>query len=191
MKWQIVGERFMPSFLQFIRWNLPVSGTELIVLQEMNRFVPNRKQVHSFPLCPMIPRTQSQHKPISAIGSVAYPGLSQRITLVTQNRSILVSADDIVWLEGSGNYTFIHTRDKRRYLMAKTLKMFQQELTGVAFSRIHKSHVVNLSHVRTINFGDNACIELTGGQTLAIARRRLTPTLNQYLHHRQLTGNVN
>lgn len=75
--------------------------------------------------------------------------------------------------------------------MAKTLKMFQREITGTSFSRIHKSHVVNLAHVRHINFGSDACIELTGGQTLAIARRRLTPTLNQYLHHQQLAINVN
>lgn len=139
----------------------------------------------------MTPITHAQSSTIAATGSAPYAVLPRRITLVTQNRSIRVSIDEIVWLEGSGNYTFIHTRDKRRYLMAKTLKMFQKELTGTAFARIHKSHAVNLTHVRTIDFGANACVELAGGQTLDIARRRLKPTLNEYLQHLQLATHLN
>ena len=94
-------------------------------------------------------------------------------------------------MEGAGNYTYIHTRDKRRYLMAKTLKMFQKELVGTPFTRIHKSYVVNLTHVRHIDFGVNACVELAGGRTLDIARRRLKPTLNEYLQHLQLATHLN
>ncbi|GAB4018749.1 LytR/AlgR family response regulator transcription factor [Spirosoma koreense] len=135
--------------------------------------------------------TQPQSTAVVAASAAKLPRLKQRITLVCHNRSILVATEDIIWLEGSGNYTYIHTRDKRRYLMAKTLKMFEAELTGSSFARIHKSHVVNLAHVRTINFGDDASIELQGGRTLAIARRRVTSTLNQYLHHQQLTTNLN
>lgn len=132
-----------------------------------------------------------QPNTITATGPATYSVLPRRITLVTQNRSIRVSIDEIVWLEGSGNYTYIHTRDKRRYLMAKTLKMFQKELTGTAFARIHKSYVVNLIHVRNIDFGANACVELAGGRTLDIARRRLKPTLNEYLQHLQLATHLN
>ena len=139
----------------------------------------------------MTPFTQSKPNSSSATNSALYPRPTQRIALVSYNRSVLVSVEEIVWLEGAGNYTFVHTRDKRRYLMAKTLKTFEQELTGASFSRIHKSHVVNLSHVRNISFSGNACLELTGGQTLAIARRRMTPTLNEYLNHQQLANKVN
>ena len=139
----------------------------------------------------MTPLTHSQRTAFNATAPNTLSAQPQRITLVTQNRSIRVSVDEIVWLEGAGNYTFIHTRDKRRYLMAKTLKTFEQELNGAPFSRIHKSHVVNLSHVKTINFGDSPCIELSGDKTLAIARRRVTFILNQYLLHQQITTNLN
>lgn len=127
--------------------------------------------------------------PVNATDSAFYSPLTQRITLFCHSRSILIANEDIVWLEGSGNYTFIHTRDKRRYLMAKTLKSFEIELSNAPFARIHKSHVVNLAYVKRIAFGINACIELTGGKTLTIARRRLTPTRNQYNQHQQIMAN--
>ncbi|UFH52089.1 LytTR family DNA-binding domain-containing protein [Spirosoma sp. KNUC1025] len=139
----------------------------------------------------MNPLTHSQHNAFSAPVPATYANRPRRISLVTQNRSILVSIEDIVWLEGSGNYTYIHTRDKRRYLMARTLKSFERELVGATFYRIHKSHVVNLAHVRNIEFGDNATVEMACGHTLIIARRRMTSTLNQYLNHLQLTTNLN
>ncbi|MBD2754492.1 LytR/AlgR family response regulator transcription factor [Spirosoma validum] len=139
----------------------------------------------------MTPLTHSQRTAFSATTPNVLPAQPQRITLVTQNRSIRVSVEEIVWLEGAGNYTFIHTRDKRRYLMAKTLKTFEQELLGSPLARIHKSHVVNLAHVRNIDFGDAACVEMTGGKTLTIARRRISPTLNQYLQHQQIMTNLN
>ena len=139
----------------------------------------------------MIPLAQIPSGSVSPANSVTYPRLSQRISLVSHNRSVLVAVEDIVWLEGSGNYTFIHTRDKRRYLMAKTLKMFQRELSGATFLRIHKSHVVNVGHIRHADFGDNACVEMTGGQTLSIARRRVTATLNQFVNHLQIASALN
>ncbi|WP_420147941.1 LytR/AlgR family response regulator transcription factor [Spirosoma sp.] len=139
----------------------------------------------------MTPLTHSQRTAFNASGTSAHLAQPKRITLVTQNRSIRVSVEEIVWLEGAGNYTFIHTRDRRRYLMAKTLKMFEQELDGAPLARIHKSHVVNLAHVRNIDFGDNACVEMTGGKMLTIARRRVSPTLNQYLQHQQITSDLN
>lgn len=139
----------------------------------------------------MTPTTLAQSNALATTGSATFAASPRRITLVTQNRSIRVSIDEIVWLEGSGNYTYIHTRDKRRYLMAKTLKMFQKELTGTAFARIHKSHVVNLAHVRTIDLGANASVRLSGGRTLNIARRRLKPTLNEYLQHLRAASPMN
>lgn len=139
----------------------------------------------------MTPLTHSQHTAFNATTPSVLTAQPKRITLVTQNRSIRVSVEEIVWLEGAGNYTFIHTRDKRRYLMAKTLKMFEQELSGAPLARIHKSHVVNLMHVRSIDFGECASVEMKGGKTLTIARRRVNPTLNQYLQHQQTTTDLN
>ncbi|CAN5480704.1 hypothetical protein BH09BAC4_BH09BAC4_12390 [soil metagenome] len=127
--------------------------------------------------------------PVHTTDSAVYSPATHRITLFSQNRSIVIASEDIVWLEGSGNYTFIHTRDKRRYLMAKTLKSFEMELSNAPFTRIHKSHVVNLAYVKRIAFGMNAFIELAGGKTLTIARRRLTPTRTQYNQHQKVMAN--
>lgn len=90
-----------------------------------------------------------------------------------------VLATDIVWLEGASNYTFIHTRDKRRYLVAKNLKRLEAELVGAPFCRVHKSTLINLTYLLDVHFGDEPHLCLKNGQTISISRRRVTATRRQ------------
>lgn len=133
----------------------------------------------------MILQTQSPFPAAKSLYQIPSQHQPQFVNLVYSNRIIRVSTDDIIWLEGSGNYTFIYTKDKRRYLMARTLKTFQEELGDIMFLRIHKSYVVNVTHIRHMDLGDNAFVEMIGGKTLAIARRRINDTLQHYTKHWQ------
>lgn len=98
---------------------------------------------------------------------------SQRIALPYFNRTILISADDILCLEGEGNYTFLHTRDRKRYLVSKTLKEFEKTLDGSIFLRIHKSYIVNLAYVQRGVFSTQRQVRLADGREVAISRRRM------------------
>jgi len=109
---------------------------------------------------------------------------AQRIALPYQNRNIMLSADDVVSLQGEGNYTFIFTRDKKRYLVSKTLKSFEQTLDGSMFLRIHKSTIVNLAYVQFSAFATERVIRLANGQEVTISRRRakeIHQRLNQFV----------
>src|SRR5215217_6017966 len=66
---------------------------------------------------------------------------------VHMNGKILwVSAREITHLEGEGNYTYIHTRQGKKHLVSKTLKVVV-EILNVDFIRIHKSYIVNPMYV--------------------------------------------
>lgn len=110
---------------------------------------------------------------------IATPVNVSKLALSYRNQIVQVPTTDIVWLEGASNYTFIHTRDKRRYLVAKNLKRLEADLIGAPFCRAHKSTLVNLSYLLDVNFGEEPHLRLNSGQTISISRRRIASTRRQ------------
>jgi two-component system, LytTR family, response regulator len=111
-----------------------------------------------------------------------YQRNAQRIALPYLNRNIMISVDDVISLQGEGNYTFIVTRDKKRYLVSKTLKAFEQMLDPSMFLRIHKSTIINLAYVQFSVFANEHILRMTDGQEVTISRRR-TKEISQRLNH--------
>ncbi len=114
----------------------------------------------------------------------SYQRNTQRISLPYLNRTVLVSVDDIVSLEGEGNYTFVCTRDRKKYLVAKTLKGFEGMMNAEQFIRIHKSHMVNLAYVQAATFNKERSLRMADGRHIMISRRRqkeIMHHLNTYL----------
>ncbi|PRY27347.1 two-component system LytT family response regulator [Spirosoma oryzae] len=113
----------------------------------------------------------------------------QRIALPYLNRTIFISVDDITLLEGEGNYTYLCTRDRKRYIVSKTLKEFEKMLDRSLFLRIHKSHMVNLAYVQQGPSNNDRQIRLTDGREVAISRRRMKEIATQLMQYRQKLAN--
>ena len=57
---------------------------------------------------------------------------------------------DILYLESDNNYVIVHTADKQ-YLVRTSLQQYLVHFDGHKFFRIHRSYVINLDHIQTIN----------------------------------------
>jgi hypothetical protein len=88
------------------------------------------------------------------------------------NREFLVATEDIEWLEAEGNYVRlrVHQHD---YLLRSTLAGIEQRLDPERFQRVHRSYIVNLDRVRSIEPLDNgdARVHLHDGACLPCSRR--------------------
>jgi two-component system LytT family response regulator len=65
----------------------------------------------------------------------------------------------------------VYLKDGRKFLIAKTLKEYNQQLDSELFARIHKSYLVNLEAIEHCNFAEYE-IQMTNGLCLPIARRK-------------------
>jgi len=63
---------------------------------------------------------------------------------------IKIKLHDILWLKGDGNYTTLVTREKV-YSLRNILKEFEEVLPKDQFFRIHKSYMVRLDEILSIN----------------------------------------
>lgn len=96
----------------------------------------------------------------------------QKLLIPFYDRKRTVSVDEIVRLEGSGNYTNFFLKDGTKMLVSRTLKEYESLLDGQAFVRVHKSCIVNLGFVRKFFVKKEGELELTDGQQVKISRRR-------------------
>lgn len=67
----------------------------------------------------------------------------------SDNEKEFVSVRDIRWIDAAGDYMCIHT-DQQNYIVRITMKKLESELDGALFKRIHKSTLVNINCVKSI-----------------------------------------
>ena len=109
---------------------------------------------------------------------------SARIALSTADGIHLHYVKNIVRCASDGNYATVHFEDKSKLLVAKTLKDLELLLSPYAFERIHKSHLVNLDHLRRYHNRFSGEVEMSDGAILPVAQRKKTQLL-------ELLGKVN
>lgn len=115
-----------------------------------------------------VPSVNAQVLPISEAGEIQQ---LQAITVYKFGKPFRVKANDITYLEGVGNYTFVYTRNEK-HLVSKCLKEVQDELSS-DFLRIHKSYSINARHIAS-RWPDY--VHLSCGKVVPIARRRIRET---------------
>jgi two-component system, LytTR family, response regulator len=127
----------------------------------------------------------SQPLPVMPHFPATYQRGIQRIALPYLNRTVMLSVDDITCLQGEGNYTFLFTRDRKKYLISKTLKEFERTLDGDVFLRVHKSYIVNLAYARRTVFGNDRTIRMADGREVTVSRRRTKDIFERLSNYHQ------
>lgn len=95
--------------------------------------------------------------------------VSKKIALPTMEGLNFEKTRDILFLEASGNYTMIHFADGRQVLVCKTLREIEGMMPNHHFVRIHRSHTIQLRHLKKYIRGKGGYVVLANGATLAVS----------------------
>ncbi|TRZ51023.1 DNA-binding response regulator [bacterium] len=95
-----------------------------------------------------------------------------KIAIPTANGYEMFAVREILYCEGDGNYSRIVTTSERTVVVSKTLQWLEETLPMDFFFRIHKSHIVNLGHVKTYDKAAGNILILDNGKELEVAHRR-------------------
>ena len=95
----------------------------------------------------------------------------KRIVIKNKSEIILISVEQIVYIEAEDDYVMIHLNDKK-YLKQKTMYYFENNLDPIHFLRIHRSFIVRLDQIAKIEgYEKSANIAiLKNGKTIPISR---------------------
>ena len=121
------------------------------------------------------------HAPAKAEG-----GYASRLAVRARDRYVVLSADQVSWLEATGNYVKVHASG-RSYLMRTTMIDLEAQLNPGVFSRVHRTAIVNLNHVREIvtsQHGDHSIV-LEDGTSVRLSRTYRARVFSQLYRGRQ------
>ena len=96
------------------------------------------------------------------------PSVEGKITLPQQDGFQVLNVNDILYCKADDNYTEIHL-EKKKILVSKTLKYFEEALSQYPFARIHKSYLVNVNEVVKYRKGKGGSVVVSNGKELLVS----------------------
>jgi two-component system LytT family response regulator len=96
----------------------------------------------------------------------------KRIALSTAEGIHLFEVSDIIRCESEDNYTKFYIRNNKPVLISKTLKEYEDLLTEHGFERIHQSHLINLSYLKSYIKKDGGYVIMSDNSHLPISQRK-------------------
>lgn len=96
---------------------------------------------------------------------------SEKIAVLVDERIILLTNADIVFLESSEGKCTIETMDQR-YKVSEALVVLEKKLTNTKFLRVHRSFIVNIDHIAEIEpwFNSTYNLIMENGSKVPVSR---------------------
>lgn len=140
-------------------------------------------------LCAAVERVLWRHKerrsgdrtPAATFSSVPPVQVLQRLALPNAEGLSIVEVADIVRCQAHSNYTEFHLVDGRKMMISRSMGEYEQFLTASGFFRVHKSHIINMCHVRNYVRGKGGYVVMTDGSHVDVSVRRKEAFLNLLL----------
>jgi two-component system LytT family response regulator len=99
--------------------------------------------------------------------------LTRRILVRERDRTRVIEADAIDWIEAADYYAMIHAGGET-HLLRETMAELEQRLDPARFFRVHRSAIINLDRVREIHplFRGDRELVLADGTRVRLSRAR-------------------
>ncbi|MFN7706013.1 MAG: LytR/AlgR family response regulator transcription factor [Chryseotalea sp.] len=102
-----------------------------------------------------------------------------KIAVPTREGYSFIDLSEIIRCEADINYSVIHLKTGLKVVSSKSLGEYEQLLDTMGFLRIHKSHIINLDHIKSYIKGDGGVIIMADGAHIPVSRRQRDEFLNR------------
>jgi len=111
-------------------------------------------------------RNQNFHTLLENVRST----LPSKLAIPTSDGMEYLNTKEIIRIEADRSYSWFYLLDRRKLLVSRNLKEYQELLTDRNFFRTHNSHLINLEHVKKYIRHEGGAIELIDGSQVPISR---------------------
>jgi two-component system LytT family response regulator len=95
---------------------------------------------------------------------------------------IFINLSDIIRCDSDGNYTFFILTTGKKIIASRTLGEYEQMFAEDNFFRIHRSHLINLEHVKKYIKGEGGYVVMSDNSQVEVSRRNKTDFLEKLSH---------
>lgn len=99
------------------------------------------------------------------------PG-NKKLVLKTSENIYLVSTCDIIRCEADAGYSRFYLMNGKKIFVSKSMKDFEELLSGFGFYRIHQSHLINLKYIDHYSKISGGSVVMKDESFLPVSRRK-------------------
>lgn len=96
----------------------------------------------------------------------------RKIAIPDHEGYTFVYVDDIIRLQSDGNYTILYLNDGKKIVAARSIGDFENLLDPLHFLRVHRSHIININHIKKYYRGEGGYVVLSDNSQVEISRRK-------------------
>jgi two-component system LytT family response regulator len=110
---------------------------------------------------------KAQHQYLESITSEEKP---KKLAIRNADGIVFIEIEKIVKLKADSNYAHIFLTNGKQLTASKTLKDFEELLSGYGFFRVHSAHLINLSCVEKYIKGEGGTVVMNDGSSVEVSR---------------------
>lgn len=95
---------------------------------------------------------------------------------------VFINLSDIIRCDSDGNYTFFILTSGKKIIASRTLGEYEQMFADDNFFRVHRSHLINLEHVKKYIKGEGGYVVMSDNSQVEVSRRNKTDFLEKLSH---------
>lgn len=96
---------------------------------------------------------------------------NKKIVIKTSDNIYLLNTRDIIHCASDDCYTIIHSAGEERIIVSKVLKEYDELLSNAGFFRVHRSHLVNLQHIKRFEKQEGGFVVMSNNQKIPVSSR--------------------
>ncbi len=96
---------------------------------------------------------------------------NKKIVIKTLDNIYLLNTRDIIHCQSDDCYTIIESAKEEKIVVSKVLKEYDELLSNFGFFRAHRSHLVNLQHIKRFEKQEGGSVVMSNGQKVPVSSR--------------------
>jgi two-component system, LytTR family, response regulator len=104
----------------------------------------------------------------------------QKIVLPMMEGFEVIQVKDVIRCEANDNFTDFSLTDGRKLMICRTLKFYEELLEEFDFFRIHKSHLINIQHVKKYLKGKGGQVVMSDSSTVDVSPNKKEDLLKRF-----------
>lgn len=130
------------------------------------------------------PGTISGERITRILGDIALANTVEKTVVPTKDGLAVIRNADIIHLDADENYTTLFVAGGKKYVSGKNIKTFEEKLDPNMFLRVHKSHIINMTHhLREFLRHEGNIAVMSNGVQIPISRRKVQEFLQRLGDH--------
>jgi two-component system, LytTR family, response regulator len=96
--------------------------------------------------------------------------MSKKIVLSLSDQFLFAELKDVIRLEAEDYYTWFYFSNRERVLVSRNLGEYEELLEEHDFFRVHKSHLINLTHIQKLLKADGGIVVMSDNSQVPISK---------------------